>query len=223
MIKERFYWPNLFKYISEYTSSCEICQKCKADARPPKAPLTPLHVAQYPMEFISIDIQYMPQDDDNYKYVLLIGDIFSKYIEAVPLVNQTAEEVVQAIYKNWILKHGCPSFILSDQGSNVDGKLVQELCVAFHIEKRRTSSYHSQGNGFAERNIRNIREILRTTLSAEQTAQKNWRKYLQAVVFALNTSVSKATNCVPFKVIFGRNAILPEDVFLGVNHCFLGI
>ena len=83
-IKERFYWPNMFfKYMSVYTSSCETCQKCKVDNRPPKAPLTPFHVAQYPMEFVCIDIQFMPQDDDNYKYILLIGDIFTKYTEAV--------------------------------------------------------------------------------------------------------------------------------------------
>ena len=96
------------------------------------------------MEFISIDIQYMPPDDNNFKYVLLIGDIFSKYIEAVPTTDQTAPRVIDALYEKWILKHSCPSYILSDQGSDVDGKLMQEICHTFHIEKRRTSSSHSQ-------------------------------------------------------------------------------
>ena len=216
-LKERFYWPNMSKYATLYTSNCETCQKCKTENKPPKAPLTPLHVATRPMEFICIDIQHMPSDDCNYKYVLLIGDIFSKYIDAIPMTDQTSPQVLEALHNNWILKYGCPSFILSDQGSNVDGNLIQEVCKAFHIEKRRTTAYHSQGNGFPERNIRNIREILRTTLLSKSTPQKSWRKYLASVVFALNTSISKATKCIPYTVIFGRNPILPEDVFLGIH------
>ena len=67
----------------------------------------------------------MPESDSGDKYILLIGDIFSKYIEAVPMTNQSAAPIVTALYNNWILKFGCPSFILSDQGSNVDGILIQ--------------------------------------------------------------------------------------------------
>ena len=68
LLKERFYWPNMFKYVQIYILSCETCSTCRADNQPPKAPLIPFHVAQYPMEFISIDIQYMT----NTFYLLVI-------------------------------------------------------------------------------------------------------------------------------------------------------
>ena len=29
-----------------------------------------------------MDIQYIPEEDNGYEYILLIGDLFSKYIEA---------------------------------------------------------------------------------------------------------------------------------------------
>ena len=74
----------MFKYVTIFTSLCETCQPRKADTDPPKVPLIPFHVAQNPREFISIDIQYMPQDDQNFKYILPIGDIFSKYVAALP-------------------------------------------------------------------------------------------------------------------------------------------
>ena len=118
---------------------------------------------------------------------------------------------VSGLYNKWVLKYGCPSFLLSDQGSNVDGAVVQAVCDTFNIEKRRTSSYHSQGNGFAERSIRNIREILRTTILSRNSPQKDWRKYLDGAVFAINTSFSKSTKCSPYKVMFGRDPVLPED------------
>ena len=52
------------KYVTLFTSKCDTCQKCKIESRPPRAPLTPLPVAQRPMEFISIDSQHMPTGDE---------------------------------------------------------------------------------------------------------------------------------------------------------------
>ena len=104
----------------------------------------------------------MPEDPEGYKYFVLIGDIFSKFIQAVPLREQTAAQISQGLLNHWIYVHGKPSYLLTDQGSNVDGEIIREICNSLGIEKRRTSAYHSQGNGFAERNIQSIREILRT-------------------------------------------------------------
>ena len=109
-------------------------------------------------------------------------------------------------------------YLLSYQGSNVDGSLIRAICDAFGIEKRRSSAYHSQGNGFAERNIRNIREILRSVLLDRDIPHHEWRSVLQEVVFSLNTSTSTATNAVPYDVVFGRQAILPQDITLGLRE-----
>eukprot|EP00794_Sanderia_malayensis_P002361 gene2361-2722_t len=38
------------------------------------------------------------------------------------------------------------------------------------------------------------------------------------LVFALNTSLSKAINCIPYNFVFGRSAWLPVDVLLSTNH-----
>ena len=44
-LKRRFYWPNMSKHVTLFTSKCETCQKYKTESRPPRAPLTPLRVA----------------------------------------------------------------------------------------------------------------------------------------------------------------------------------
>ena len=131
------------------------------------------------MAFISIDIAYT----EGYKYLLIMGDIFSKYFEAVPTKDQQAQTIVNALWKSWITRHGCPRYILSDQAGNVDGASIRDVCTNFGIEKRRTSSYYSQGNGFAERNIRSIREIMRTLLLDQKLPQSYWRNILPTVVF----------------------------------------
>ena len=145
----------------------------------------------------------------------MAGDIFSKYIHAIPLRDQSAASVIRAFETSWLFMHGNPLYLLSDQGSNVDGEVIREFCNYFGIEKRRSSAYHSAGNGFAERNIRSIREVLRSALLEKNLHQTKWRKLLPSLVFALNCSISRATKCVPYTVVFGRNPTLPVDVLFG--------
>ena len=170
-----------------------------------------------PMQFISLDIAHMPKDTDGYQYMFLVGDLFSKYIDAIPLRDQTAKSVVNAFSDNWLYHHGNPYYLLSDQGSNVDGEVVRDFCNQLGIEKRRSSAYHSQGNGFAERNIRNVKDILRAALLHRNLAQSKWRRLLPELVFALNCSDSKAINCIPYKVVFGRVPTLPVDIRFGMD------
>ena len=221
-IQKRFYWPNLYRYVTTHASLCETCQRCKPSNRPPRAPLLPVQVPELPMHFITIDVAYMTKDEEGFRYILLIGDLFSKYVSAVPLREQTAEEICDALHQEWLLIHGNPNFLLSDQGSNVDGNVVREICSKFGIEKRRTTAYHSQGNGFAERSIRNVKEIFRTHLLANKLHQNQWRSVLKELVFALNTTLSSATKCVPYDIVHGRTAIIPEDVKLGLSRDQLG-
>ncbi len=205
----------MYSYIQTFIRHCDTCQTTECNTRPPKAPLTEMFTPTAPMQFISIDIGYLPKDTKGYQYILLIGDIFSKFITAVPLKDQTAPAVIDSLLNHWIYTHGTPSYLLSDQGSNVDGNLMRKICNTLGIEKRRSSPYHSQGNGFAERNIRTLKDMLRAVLLHRRWPQPKWRQILPSLIFALNTSVSKATNCIPYNVVFGRSVVLPQDVTFG--------
>ena len=218
LLKKRFYWPNMYSYIQAFTSACTTCQKSKCDTTPPKAPLLPMFVPNAPMQFVSLDIGYLPTDNSGYQYILLIGDVFSKFIQAVPLKDQTAPTIVDAFLKSWLYIHGMPYYLLTDQGSNVDGEVMKEICNSLSIEKRRSSAYHSQGNGFAERNIRTVKDMLRAVLLHRRMPQTKWRSVLPELVFALNASESKATHCVPFDVVFGRHAVLPQDIMFDLDR-----
>jgi len=212
LIRERFYWPNMYSYIRNFVSQCTVCQKTKCDTRPPKAPLVKTYIPNAPMQFVSLDIAYLPKDSHGYQYLLLIGDVFSKYIHAIPLKDQTAKTVSDAFLTNWVYVHGTPYFLLTDQGSNVDGSIMKDICNSLGIEKRRSSAYHSPGNGFAERNIRSIKDMLRSVLLDRRLNQSKWRLVLAELVFALNTSFSKSTKCIPYTTVFGRTAVLPQDI-----------
>ena len=94
----------------------------------------------------------------------------------------------------------------------MDGTTFTKVCSSLKIKKRRTSGYHAQGNGFAERSIPNVREVLHTALLDKGLAHKNWRKIVSSVVFTLNTIKSKSINCGPYEIVFGRKPVLPIDI-----------
>ena len=77
-LKLRFYWPNMYGYISFFIKSCTICQQVNCDTSPPKAPLISLVTPDAPMQFISLDIAYMPLYNHGCQFVLLIDAFFFK-------------------------------------------------------------------------------------------------------------------------------------------------
>ena len=98
----------------------------------------------------------------------------------------------------------------------MDGDVIKDISNILVIEKRRSSAYHSLGNGFAESNIRSVKEMLRSIPLQRKASQSKCRTFLPEFVFALNTSLSKATKCIPYNAVFGRSARLPIDILF--NH-----
>ena len=66
LVKERYFWPSMYKYIKTFVTSCSACGATKCDTAPGKAPLLPLAIPEALMQFISIDIATRPVDDDSY-------------------------------------------------------------------------------------------------------------------------------------------------------------
>ena len=118
----------------------------------PKAPLIPIYCPEVPMEVLALDIAYLPVDT---------FCLSETYFQNISRLCPYKIKLHQRSFKDYGRsgRNGHPKYILTDQGSNVDGD-INEVCAKFGIEKRRTSGYHSQGNGFAERNNRSISEIL---------------------------------------------------------------
>ena len=76
------------------------------------------------MERIAIDIAGpFPKTERDNKYILVIPDYFSKFVMAVPMKDQKAETVCDALMQNFFLYFGTPATLCSDQGANFESKL----------------------------------------------------------------------------------------------------
>ncbi len=74
------------------------------------------------------------------KYVLVIIDQFSKWLECHAISEQTAEIIAETFFNEWVIRFGTLTQIHTDQGSNFEGKLFKALCHLLEITKNMHNS-----------------------------------------------------------------------------------
>ena len=116
-------WPNISKDVHEKIRKCESCQKNKL-YRKSKLDMQKTDTPSKPFEKVAMDIVGPLQKTfKGNNYILTIQDNFSKYLIAIPLRDQTAESVADAVAEHLILIYGIPDKILIDQGAQFMGKV----------------------------------------------------------------------------------------------------
>ena len=148
--KQRFYWPGLQEDTKLFVSRCPECQKRSG---PPKKYHHALVEWQASSRFHHIGIDFMgplPLSNGN-KHMLVIGDHFTNWYEAITLLDLTAATTANALVDHWISRFGCPDSLHSDQGKNFESKLFEQLMQLLEIDKTRTTPFHSQSNAVTER------------------------------------------------------------------------
>ena len=111
----------------------------------------------------------------------------------------------------YICRFGCFESLHSDQGANVDGAVFKGLCDLIDAAKTRTTPYHPQGDGQVERLNKSLVKILCKLISDHR---RDWADFVPKAVLAYNTSVHESTGFTPYRLMFGREAILPLDAVL---------
>jgi hypothetical protein len=80
-------------------------------------PLGDVHQPPYPFEITSMDIcGPYPLTPRKNKYLLTFIYHFTKYAEAIPLTNMSAETCAQAYATHVVARHGTGSILVTDQG-----------------------------------------------------------------------------------------------------------
>jgi hypothetical protein len=209
-LSSRCYWPKQYEDVADFVKFCKECQEIKPPARYNVAELIPI-LANKPLEIITTDIMGpLNMTIEENKYIMIICDHFTKWIELYALKTMEAVEVANKI-SSFVCRHGVPDKIITDQATNYQSNLISELYVVLDIEKARTSSYHTESDGLSERGNRTNKEAL-TALVNEK--QDNWDVMLPFIQFAYNSSGHATTRCTPFELMYGRQPRIPLDLLI---------
>ena len=140
-LKQRFIWKGLQLDTILHIRNCDVCNRNKKPNLKAKAALGQFH-SGVPVERIHMDILGpLVESKNKNKYILVIIDQFTKWIEFFPLPDQSAETIAKTAVDGFISRFGCPIQIHTDQGKNFTGNLFIELCKLLEIAKTRTTPY----------------------------------------------------------------------------------
>ena len=122
-------WPGMFKDVEEYVTNCKTCQKNKFTGPYTRAPFQETDTQFHPWDKLYLPIVGpLPMAEEGHKYILTCQDNLSKYLVAIPMFTQTAEQVALNFMQYIVLQYGVPNSIVTDQGTQFMGDVFRRLC-----------------------------------------------------------------------------------------------
>ena len=198
--RTRFYWPRQRCDSEDWCSRCVMCSSRKTPVPKPCAPLQ-LQPAEHPMQRVAMDILGpLPETARGNKYILVIGDYFTKWKEAHGMPNMEAITVARIFVNEFICRFGVPEQLHTDQGKNFESTLIKEIC-------------RMLGIGMIERFNRTVLHMLSTAVLDDE---HDWDLHLPTLMLAYCTSHHDTTGATPFSLVYGREAKLPEDILFNL-------
>lgn len=205
-ISQKFWWPKMYTEVMKYVRTCDTCNEKKPGRMKKTGKLHPI-IATRPMEIMGIDILGpLTVTQDGNKYIVVLVDLFSKWIEAWAISDMETVTVARKMVEEFIPRNGVPETLTSDRGAQFISDLMREINNLMGTKQRFTTAYHPRANGQAENAVKKISAGLRLRVNVEQD---DWDKHLWSTLLALRTQVTN-TGHTPFFLWYVRDPNLPS-------------
>lgn len=206
LICSRYVWPSINKDVRQWARECIPCQKSKIQTH------VKSRIGSYPdpthkFQHVHIDIVGPMPPSNGYTCVLTCIDRFTRWPDAMPMVDSTADTVAKTFVTHWIARYGVPSTITTDRGSQFESKLFRELTNTLGTNRIRTTSYHPAANGLVERFHRHLKSALK---AYEDTTK--WNELLPMVLLGIRTSIKEDLDASPAELVYGTQLTLPGQL-----------
>jgi hypothetical protein len=145
------------------------------------------------------------------KYVLVMIEHFSKWIELVALPDKFSEGAAYSFLDCVLSRFGAPAEVLTDQGREFLGEF-QTLCEQAMIDHRTTSRDHPEADGLAERMVQTVKRGLRK-YSLNKGHHRDWDLHLPWIAMGYRFSKQASlASFSPYYLLFGRHPVLPKAI-----------
>ncbi|CAF3591372.1 unnamed protein product [Rotaria socialis] len=208
-IRTRYWWPHMKQDVHSHVQACVLCQQYNYSRQKKSGHLQPIPPVAIPLSVTGMDFcgPFAESPREN-KYVLVVTDLFTHFVTAIPLPTNTAGITALTLFRHIFCRFGVCSTLITDQGTHFNNNLMSALQHLLSYNHILGAPYHPQTNGVVEPfNASMVVQISKL----QQKHHNNWNDYLDAVVFAYNSSKHKTTQYSPFELFFGRSPKLPID------------
>lgn len=192
LLEPIYWWVRMYGDVQKEVSTCVVCNRVKAtfEVKDPEMKPLPIMGMFYRWRTDVCKIPFLSAAGN--KYVGVIIEHFSKWIEIAAIPAKTAENV-KAAFIEVLARYGAPAEVLTDQGT----KFV--YCIM--------SREHAQFNGLAERIVQKFEKALRKYCVLYN--HNHWDEFLPGIAMGYRFSRHHSIGGYsPYYLLYGRHPVV---------------
>ena len=212
------WWPRMDQDIERIVKSCQACQESRP--APDRAALCMWPWPNRAWSRIHLDFA----EPTKGRYVMVVVDAYSKWMEAEccgSVCSRTTISKLRKMFARW----GLPDMIVTDNATSFTSAEFQSFVRENGIHHKTIEPSHSQGNGLAERAVRDVKLAL-------QRSDGDWDATLARWLLRQHITPHSTTSVTPSELMVGRvirsrldllhpdmrNGVMKQQVTQKENH-----
>uniref|UniRef100_A0A2N9IZB2 Uncharacterized protein n=1 Tax=Fagus sylvatica TaxID=28930 RepID=A0A2N9IZB2_FAGSY len=161
IMRAGYYWLTMERDCIRHVQTCHKCQMYQNSKN---APPQYLHTMASPWPFSAWGMDVIgaitPKASNGHEFILVAIDYFTKWVEACSFKNVTQVAVTRFVKNNIICRYGMPEMLITDNASNLNNRMMDQLCQQFKIQHHNSAPYRPKMNGAVEAANKNVKKIL---------------------------------------------------------------
>ena len=162
--RQSCYWPRMNIQIENMVKKCSECLKHKPSK--PAEQLAPHPVPTQPWQKIGSDLFQLGGE-----HYFIITDYYSLWPEVYQLKEASSRRVI-TIMKDVFARHGIPSELISDNGSQYKSHIFRKFAKEWNFQHHTSSPRYPQSNGLAEASVKTVKLMMKKCLATNEDIKK---------------------------------------------------
>nr|GEZ98973.1 reverse transcriptase domain-containing protein [Tanacetum cinerariifolium] len=142
------------------------------------------------------------------KYILVVVNYLSKWVEAKALPTNDARVVVKFL-KSLFSRFETPKAIISDRGINFCNDQFARVMSKYGVTHRLSTAYHPQTSGHVKVTNHGLKRILERTVGENRAL---WSNKLEDALWVFRTAFKTPVGCTPYWLVYGKACHLPLEL-----------
>nr|GEW10997.1 reverse transcriptase domain-containing protein [Tanacetum cinerariifolium] len=191
----------------EFVKNCDSYQRQGKISQRDEMPQNSIQICEI-FDVWGIDFMGPFPSSRGNKYILLVVDYLSKWVEAKALSTNDAR-VVCKFLKSLFSRFGTPRAIISDRGTYFCNDQFAKAMRKYGVTHRLSTEYHPQTSGQVEVSNRGLKRIHERTIGQNRAS---WSDKLDDALWAFRTAYKTPIGCTPYKLVYGKACHRPIEL-----------